>query len=183
VGSLLRWVIAQVVGLHDARDLCLVTAVAPMKGDRWTWVASAPHARPNTPPLSGPHTTTNAEGAADLAARLRDLVEVRRVAASDGPAYHALAVLPRVLAVLDDRLDPPDADYLAAVGPQLGVHVLRLLRPGVRPPASCGVCVDVDAAGRELVIRLAGRPAESRRGVPDGVPVRYARDLAELLDE
>src|SRR6266498_133562 len=113
--------------MHDPRDLCVAVAAAPAGSDRWTWVGAAPHARPGTPPLTGLHTTTTAEGAADLIARLRHVIELRRMVARGGPAHHASAVLPRILAVLDDRLGAPGADALTAAGPQLGVHVLRLL--------------------------------------------------------
>jgi hypothetical protein len=167
--------------LHDSRDLCVAAAVAPVGADRWSWISSLPHARPGTAPLSGPHTATNAEGATDLVARLRDLVEVRRRAASAGPGHLALAVLPAVIAVIDDRLGARDAEYVSAAGPPLGVHVLRLLRPSDRPPPSCAICVDVDPAGAELGVRIAGRPEATRNGVPDGVALAYTRDLANTL--
>jgi len=182
VSALLRWLLAQAMVLHDARDLCLAVAAAPVGADRWTWLASAPHGRPGCPPISGPHWANNAEGSADLVARLRHVIEVRRVAAGGGPAHHASAVLPRVLAVIDDQLGAPDTDFVCGVGPQLGVHVVRLLGPTVDrpPPANCAICVDVTEDSRELVVRAAGQPAASI-GVPDGVPVDYVRNLADTL--
>jgi tRNA A-37 threonylcarbamoyl transferase component Bud32 len=177
IGALLRWILVQTMVLHDARDLCLAVAAAPHGNDRWTWIANAPHARPGNPPLSGPHTANNDEGAAYLVRRLRELVEVRQVAASSGPA---LVAHPRVLAVIDDRFDVPDAEFVSAAGPRLGVHVIRLIRPTDRPPASCAVCLDVDPAGQELVLHIAGQP-RGPAGTVDGVPLGYARDLAETL--
>ncbi len=176
IGALLRWILAQSMVLHDARDLCLAVAAEPLGADRWTWVANAPHARPGNPPLSGPHTANNSEGAAYLVRRLRELVEVRQVAASSGPS---LVALPRVLAVIDDRFDVQDAEFVSAAGPRLGVHVIRLIRPTDRPPSSCAICLDVDPAGLELTLHIAGR--HSQTGTVDGVPLGYARELAETL--
>lgn len=181
VNELLRWMVTQAIALHDFRDLCLATAVQPIGNDRWTWISTAPHARPGTPPLRGPHTAMNSEGASDLVSRLNDLIEIRRQAASAGPAHHSLVVLPRVLAVIDDRLGAPGADQLTAQGPRLGVHVLRLIAPSAQPPAGCGICVDVEGSARHLVIHIAGRPGGGRTGTADGVSVAFARDLVEAV--
>jgi hypothetical protein len=179
VSALLRWLLAQAMVLHDARDLCLAIAADPVGDDRWTWVASAPHARPGTPPISGPHWANTGEGASYLVARLRGVVEVRRAAAGGGPAHRASAVLPRVLAVIDDRLGAPDADFVTGYGPQLGVHVVRLVgSPDRSPPASCGMCVDV--RGNDLAVHTA-RQGSAAVGVADGVGTEYVRDIAETL--
>ena len=177
-----RWLIAQTAALHDPRDLCMVVAAAPSEGERWTWASSMPHARPTNRPLSGPHLTTNPEGAADLGARLRELVEVRRTAAADGPTHGALVTLPRVLAILDDRLRSPHSDYITALGGSLGVHTVRLIAPGARPPEACGLLIELDPSGNSLVVHLADRPGP-HTGVPDTVSSRYIRDFTDFLPE
>lgn len=176
---LVRWLLTQAAVLHDARDLCLAVSAGPTDDERWTWVSSLPHARPATPPLTGPHLATTRDGALDLTARLRRLVEVRRAAAAD-PRARQLVALPRVLAVLDDRLGGVDAEFITAVGGSLGVHVVRLLPPEARPPASCRLCIDLDPTGQTLRVWVAGRSG-SQNGVPDGVSASYVREVADLL--
>jgi hypothetical protein len=177
---LLRWVLAQAIGLHSAADLTVAAAVAPGP-DSLDWLGLAPHARPWAAPLSGRHVVSTADDAFSLASELREVIEIRRLAGSRGPEHRSLAVQPRVLAVLDDRLGIPGLDYLATAGPPLGVHVVRLVRATDRAPASCSICVDVDRGGREVVIHLAGRPGESWTATPDAVSIPYTRDLTETL--
>ncbi len=177
-----RWLIAQLAALHDPRDLCLAAAVAPAGGERWTWLSSVPHARPRTPPLSGTHLATTEEGARDLGIRLLDLVEIRRAAVADTPAQHALIRMPRVVAVLDEKLLGAEADAIAAAGDPLGVHVVRLLGPAGRPAPHCRRCVDLDPSGTGMTVHTAGRKG-AQLGAPDGVSAAYARQVTELLDE
>jgi len=182
---LVRWLLTQAAVLHDARDLCVAVAAGPTDDERWTWVSSLPHARPATPPLTGPHVATTRDGAVDLTARLRRLVEVRRAAAAD-PRTRQLLALPRVVAVLDDRLNGVSApamdaaEFVTAAGGGLGVHVVRLLPPEARPPASCRLCIDLDPSGQTLTVWVAGRNG-AQKGVPDGVSAAYVREIADLL--
>ncbi|EXG79951.1 protein kinase domain-containing protein [Cryptosporangium arvum] len=178
---LARWLITQAAVLHDARDLSIAVAAGVTDDERWAWVQSLPHARPATPPLAGPHVAPTRDAALDLTSRLRQLVEVRRAAAAD-PRARQLLSLPRVLAVLDDRLGGPDAEFVTAVGGNLGVHVVRLLPPEARPPASCRLCIDLDPSGQTLTVWVAGRNG-AQKGVPDGVSAQYAHEVAELLAE
>jgi hypothetical protein len=122
---------------------------------------------------------TNRDGAIELTSRLRQLVEVRRSAAVD-PRARQLAALPRVVAVLDDRLGGVDTEFITAVGGPLGVHVVRLLPPEARPPASCRLCIDIDPNGTTLTVWVAGR-AGAQSGVPDGVSPAYVREVAAML--
>ena len=176
---LVRWLLTQAAVLHDARDLCLAAAISPWEAERWSWVSTLPHARPGTPPLAGPHTAITRDGAIDLTARLRHLVEVRRAAAAD-PRARQLAALPRVVAVLDDRLGGIDTEFITAAGGGLGVHVVRLLPPEARPPSSCRLCIDLDPNGTTLTVWVAGRTG-AQTGVPDGVGLGYVREVASLL--
>ena len=178
---LVRWLLAQAAVLHDARDLCLAAAVSPWDAERWTWISTLPHGRPATPPLAGPHTATTRDGALDLTARLRHLVEIRRSAAAD-PRARQLAALPRVVAILDDRLGGVDTEFITAAGGALGVHVVRLLPPDGRPPASCRLCIDLDPNGTTLTVWVAGRSG-AQNGVADGVSTGYVREVASLLAE
>jgi hypothetical protein len=178
---LVRWLLTQAAVLHDSRDLGLAVAISPEQNENWSWVAALPHARPATPPLAGPHVATSREGALDLTARLRHLVEVRRTAAAD-PRARQLAALPRVVAVLDDRLGGLDTEFITAAGGGLGVHVVRLLAPEARPPASCRLCIDLDPNGNTLTVWVAGRSG-AQSGVPDGVSPAYVREVAALLAE
>jgi len=57
-----------ITGQDDWR-LCLAAAVAPTPTRNWLWLNWLPHARPTTPPLSGPHVATDACGV--TAARFR----------------------------------------------------------------------------------------------------------------
>ncbi|TQS45486.1 protein kinase domain-containing protein [Cryptosporangium phraense] len=176
---LVRWILTQAAVLHDARDLSIALAAGPTDDERWAWVPSLPHARPATPPLSGTHVATTRDGALDLTTRLRQLVEVRRAAAGD-PRARQLLALPRVVAVLDDRLGGPDSEFVTAAGGSLGVHVVRLLPPEARPPASCRLCIDLDPRGQTLTVWVAGRNG-AQSGVPDGVSALYVREVADLL--
>lgn len=176
---LVRWLITQAAVLHDSRDLCLAVAAGVTDDERWAWVSSLPHARPATPPLAGPHTAHTRDGALDLTGRLRHLVESRRAAAAD-PRARQLLSLPRVLAVIDDRLGAPDAEFVTAAGGNLGVHVVRLLPPEARPPASCRLCIDLDPSGQTLTVWVAGHNG-AQKGVPDGVSAQYVREVADLL--
>jgi tRNA A-37 threonylcarbamoyl transferase component Bud32 len=176
---LVRWLLTQAAVLHDARDLSLVVAASPWDTERWNWVSTLPHARPSTPPLNGPHVATTRDGALDLSSRLRYLVDVRRNAAAD-PRARQLAALPRVLAVLDDRLGARDPEFITAMGGSLGVHVVRLLQPEARLPPSCRLCVDVDPNGNALTVWVAGQ-SNAQTGVPDGVSTAYVREVASLL--
>ncbi|GAA3396707.1 serine/threonine-protein kinase [Cryptosporangium minutisporangium] len=178
---LVRWLLTQAAVLHDARDLCIAVSAGPTDDERWTWVSSLPHARPATPPLTGPHLATTRDGALDLTARLRRLVEVRRAAAAD-PRARQLVSLPRVVAVLDDRLGGVDAEFITAVGGGLGVHVVRLLPPEARTTPSCRLCIDLDPSGQTLTVWVAGR-TNSQIGVTDGVSAAYVREMADLLAE
>ncbi|MCW2504208.1 MAG: Serine/threonine protein kinase [Actinomycetia bacterium] len=178
---LLRWILAQAIGLHSPADLAIAAAIVPSAPDPLAWLSAAPHARPWTPLLSGRHVVNSPSEASSLVGELRELIEVRRIAAARGSEHRTLAVVPRILAVLDDRLGVPGVDYLCTAGPPLGVHVVRLVRSSERAPASCSICVDVDRSGREVVIHLAGRPGEAWSATPDGVSLPYARDLTDAL--
>jgi S-DNA-T family DNA segregation ATPase FtsK/SpoIIIE len=181
IAPVLRWIMAQLVGLHDSRDLSIVAAIEPAWADAWGWLVAAPHARPWTAPVAGAHVATSAEGAAELIGKLREVIELRRLAAAGGPAHRDIAIQPRVLAVLDNRLCGPDAEYVSMAGPALGVHVVRLVPASERAPASCSICIDIDPDGDEVVIHVASRPGESWSGAPDGVSVAYARDITDAL--
>jgi hypothetical protein len=179
---LLRWMVIQAAALHDARDLCIAVAAEPRGGERWGWLHSLPHSRPNAPPLSGPHLATTGEAAGDLGRRLSMLAMTRQQAASGNPAHLAVVTLPRVLAVLDDRLTVSDRDRLTVFGSQLGIHCLRLLGPGEPVPQGVGVIVDTAEDGG-LTVRHAGTGPAGISGLADGVDAQYVKDLADELAE
>jgi Protein kinase domain len=163
--AIATWAICQLVARHSARALCLATALAPTRSESWMWLNWLPNARPDTPPLSGPHVATSAEAAADLMDRLRTLSRQRVQLGADGP---------RMLAVLDVRLGArPDDPAL----PGSGVPVLYVARPGDPAPAGAST---VDVATGLCRAIVAGRVAD---GVPDLVPSGYGRDVADLLPD
>jgi len=164
----LRWLLAQVVARHAARDVCLAVAAAPAPDESWLWVNWLAHARPGTPPISGPHVATTAEAGADLVDRLRALVRTRTTGAGS---------VPRVFAVLDDRLGLVDGFGLVEAG-RYGVHILALLRPGAPVPPGTST-VDISADGRACGVARPGYP--DLDGGPDLVPASYPRELADLL--
>jgi len=123
--GVLRWLVAQVVARHDARDVCLVCALAPVPGETWLWLNWLPHTRPTTPPVAGPHIATTAETAADLGDRLRAVVSAR----GDDPAQR----WPAVVAVLDERLAITPVAWPQAA--RAGVHLVYALRPHTPDPA------------------------------------------------
>jgi hypothetical protein len=154
--GVLRWLVAQVVARHDARDVCLVCALAPVPGETWLWLNWLPHARPATPPVTGPHIATTAEAAADLGQRLRAVVSAR----GDDPAQR----WPAVVAVLDERLGITPVPWPQAA--HAGVHLVYALRP--QTPDPDGV-VTLDLAS----------PAWS----PTSVDQAYVRDLSDDLPD
>jgi hypothetical protein len=167
----LGWLLAQLVARHAARDVCLALAAAPGPDESWLWVNWLAHARPTTPPISGPHVATTAEASADLVDRLRALVRTRARGADPSP---------RVFAVLDDRLglvDGPGRLDLVEAG-RYGVHVLALLREGQPVPTGVST-VDVSADLRGCEVSRPGYPGLD--GVPDVVPASYGRQVADLL--
>ncbi len=174
---LLRWLIAQCVVLHAARDLCLVAALAQTPTENWQWLNWLPHARPTTPPISGLHAATRDTFAADLHVRLWDLVKLRVRVAGD-----ARAVYPRVLAVLDEALDPAAREIAAAAAGRYGVHVVYLAPPETPLPAGTAACLDVDPDGRTCRLLLPGNPA-GVAGVADGVNTAYVRGLTSQLPD
>jgi hypothetical protein len=159
------WVICQAVAGHPARALCLAAALVPTPSRNWLWLNWLPNARPDTPPLSGPHIATSAEAAAELGAAESAL----------GPtALGPTALGPTVLGVLDTRLGaPPDDPAL----PGSGIPVLYLARPGDPAPADAST---VDVAGGRCRVIVGGRIAD---GVPDLVPYGYGREVADLLPD
>ena len=172
-----RWLIAQCVTLHAPRDLCLVAAIGQNASENWQWVNWLPHARPTTPPISGLHAATRDTFAADLNVRLWDLVKLRVRVAGD-----ARAVYPRVLAVLDDRLDPGARELAGAAAGRYGVHVVYLAAPDAPVPANTAACLDIDADGRACRLQLPGSPA-AVLAVPDGVTTAYVRGITSLLPD
>jgi serine/threonine protein kinase len=173
----LRWIIAQCVVLHAPRDLCLVAAVAQTPGENWQWLNWLPHARPTTPPISGLHAATRDTFAADLNVRLWDLVKLRVRVAGD-----ARAVYPRVLAVLDERLDPGARELAGAAAGRYGVHIVHLAPPDAPLPAGTAACLDIDPTGRGCRLLLPGNPAPFV-GVPDGVSTAYVRGITSQLPD
>jgi tRNA A-37 threonylcarbamoyl transferase component Bud32 len=174
---LLRWLITQCVTLHAPRDLCLVAALGQTPSENWQWLNWLPHARPTTPPISGLHAATRDTFAADLGVRLWDLVKLRVRVAGD-----ARAVYPRVLAVLDERLDPGARDIAGSSAGRYGVHIVYVTAPEVSPPPGAAAVLDVDADGRGCRLLLPGAPAPVV-GVPDGVSTAYARGTTSLLPD
>ncbi len=174
---LLRWLIAQCVILQAPRDLCLVAALAQTPTENWQWLNWLPHARPNTPPISGLHAATRDTFAADLGVRLWDLVKLRVRVAGDSRAVH-----PRVLAVLDERLDPGARDIAGAAAGRYGVHIIYVTAPQAPPPAGASAVLDVDADGRGCRLLVPGAPAPIV-GVPDGVSTAYARGTTSQLPD
>jgi len=173
----LRWLIAQCVIMHAPRDLCLVAAVAQTPSENWQWLNWLPHARPTTPPISGLHAATRDTFAADLNVRLWDLVKLRVRVAGD-----ARAVYPRVLAVLDERLDPGARDIAGAAAGRYGVHVVYLAPSDAPPPAGAAACLDIDPSGRSCRLLLPGNPTPFI-GVPDGVSTAYVRGITSQLPD
>ncbi len=173
----LRWLIAQCVVMHAPRDLCLVAALAQTPSENWQWLNWLPHARPTTPPISGLHAATRDTFAADLNVRLWDLVKLRVRVAGD-----ARAVYPRVLAVLDERLDPGARDIAGAAAGRYGVHVVYLAPPDAPLPAGTAACLDIDPGGRSCRLLLPGNPTPVH-GVPDAVSTAYVRGITSLLPD
>jgi len=157
--------IGPLVAGHDDRRLCLAAALAPTTSRNWLWLNWLPHARPSTPPLSGPHVATDAEAAADLFARLRGLVATRAALGESGPP---------VVAVLDTRLGVrPDDPSLHG----FGVHVVFLTGPRERVPARVST---VDVSGGRCRVAAFGTVVD---GMPDLVPPGYGREVADRMSE
>jgi serine/threonine protein kinase len=173
----LRWLIAQCVVMHAPRDLCLVAALAQTPSENWQWLNWLPHARPTTPPISGLHAATRDTFAADLHVRLWDLVKLRVRVAGD-----ARAVYPRVLAVLDEQLDPAAREIAGAAAGRYGVHVVYLAPPDAPLPAGTAACLDLDPDGRSCRLLLPGNPTPVP-GIPDGVSTAYVRGITSLLPD
>jgi hypothetical protein len=160
--GLVRWLLAQAVARHAARDLCLAVVLAPTPDETWLWVNWLPHARPTTPPLSGPHVATTPEAAVDLLTRLGALM-----AGGGGP----------VLAVIDSRLATLDLPGLAAAS-RAGIHVVALLAPGTPTPYGMST---VDIIGGVIRHGVAGQPPV--QGEMETVPTAYLRALADRLPD
>jgi Protein kinase domain len=168
--AFVRWLVAQIAVRHRDRDVCLVGALEPRPDERWLWFNWLPHARPSNPPVAGPHLATTLEAAADLLARLRDVVADRR--AHPGP-------YPLVMAVLDGQLGISCDDSALAGAPGLGVHVVHLLGPADCAPAKMST-LDLAAGLTTLVHRRPNHPPVT--AVPDHVPPTYTRTLGALHD-
>lgn len=167
VAGCVRWLLAQTVAYHALRDVCLACAVAPEPAENWLWLNWLPHARPTAPPLAGPHVATTAQSAADLVARLHALVAIR----GDDPH-------PRVLAILDQRLGAPAADF--AMAGRAGVHVLALAPP--EQPAPYGMStLDISPDGLRCRLSVAGEPTLD--GDLEAVDTGYVRQLADHLSD
>jgi hypothetical protein len=149
-----RWLLAQVMSRHEARDVCLAAALAPAPGEGWLWVNWLPHARPSTPPVRGPHVATTVEAAADLVGRLHGV----------GGDH------PRVVAILDTRLG------LTPEPLRRGVHPVYLLPAGAATSMST-----VDVVPGSCRLTRAGQPPVD--GTLDGVTTAYVRELVDLLAE
>jgi serine/threonine-protein kinase len=169
VAGLVRWLLAQVVVRHDARDICVVGALAPVPDESWLWLNWLPHARPSTLPVSGPHIATTPAAAADLTGRLQTVAEARR----EDPGPH----WPAIFALLDQRLGVPIDEWLQ-VG-RLGVHVVCLIRPheAVRGDVSI---VDVTTPDGRAVARVSGVTGPCDLHLVDQA---YARELADILGD
>jgi hypothetical protein len=159
------WLVCQAVARRPSRTLCLAAALAPVQAETWLWVNWLPHARPGTPPLSGPHVATGPEAAADLMARLRGVVRSRAELGPGGPS---------VLAVLDTRLGARP-DERSMYGP--GVLPLYVARPGDPVPPGAST-VDVSRGRCRVVVG-----AVTTDGVPDLVPPGYGREVADLMPD
>lgn len=168
--GLVRWLLAQAVARHRARHLCLVCVLAPVASDGWMWVNWLPHARPDNPPVVGPHYATSAETGADLIARLQAVLADRRAGIGTRS--------PRVLAIVDAAFgfgwDLPGLAEAASHG----VDLVAVAPPGSRAPAGVST-LDITAAGATLT-RSDGATVTGR---VEQVEARYVRDLAELLPE
>jgi len=173
VAGNVRWLVAQAVTRHRPRDLCLVHAVEPTDDESWLWVNWLPHARPSTPPVSGPHVATVPEAAADLLIRLRSLVSARR-------AEEAGRWSTRVLGVLDGQLGVRPHDVGLAEAGRYGVHLVYLLRPGELVPAGVST-LDLGDDGTSCRLTRVGAPPVD--GVSDVVSGPYVRDLVDLLPD
>jgi hypothetical protein len=161
--AMATWLVAQLVTGQDDWRLCLAAAVAPTPTRNWLWLNWLPHARPTTPPLSGPHVATDTEAAADLVARLRDVAATRAALGPSGPA---------VVAVLDTRLGArPDDPSLR------GLHLVFLARPG--DPVPTGMST-VDVSGGLCRVTVSGSVVD---GAPDLVPPGYGRAVADRMSE
>ena len=161
--AMATWLVAQLVTGQDDWRLCLAAAVAPTPTRNWLWLNWLPHARPTTPPLSGPHVATDGEAAADLLARLRGVVATRAVLGASGPS---------VVALLDARLGArPDDPSLR------GLRLVFLARPGEPVPAGMSI---VDVSTGRCRVTASGRVVD---GVPDLVPPGYGRAVADRMSE
>jgi hypothetical protein len=161
--AMATWLVAQLVTGQDDWRLCLAAAVAPTPTRNWLWLNWLPHARPTTPPLSGPHVATDGEAAADLLARLRGVVATRAALGASGPS---------VVALLDARLGArPDDPSLR------GLRLVFLARPGEPVPAGMSI---VDVSTGRCRVTASGRVVD---GVPDLVPPGYGRAVADRMSE
>jgi S-DNA-T family DNA segregation ATPase FtsK/SpoIIIE len=193
----LRWLLAQAVTRHRARDVCLACAVAPHAEENWLWLNWLPHARPGNPPVVGPHVATAVDAAADLVARLGGLAAARAEQASRLDPAHRLDPADRldradradladgeapirVLAVLDSRLGLRPDDARLADAHRHGLHVVHLLDAGDAAPGMSTLDLSTDMTWCRLT-RAEHDAAEE--GVPDAVGAAYPRDLAELLPD
>jgi hypothetical protein len=161
--AMASWLVAQLVAGNDDRQLCLAAALAPTATRNWLWLNWLPHARPSTPPLSGPHVATDGVAAADLLTRLRDVVATRAALGASGPS---------VVAVLDTRLGarPGDASLR-------GLHLVFLARPGEPVPAGMST---VDVSGGRCRVVVSGTVVD---GVPDLVPPGYGRAVVDRMSD
>jgi predicted Ser/Thr protein kinase len=165
--GLVRWVLAQAVAGHAIRDLCVIAALAPVPGETWLWAGWLPHARPTTPPVSGPHLASVPDDAADLVRRVWAVVQARGVASA-----------PRVLAVVDSRLATLDLSTLTGL-PRAGVDLVILLAPGMPTPYGMSTLDLLD--GGRCRLAVAGQPAVD--GTADSVGTAYVRELADHLPD
>jgi serine/threonine-protein kinase len=171
----IRWLLAQMVARHRRPELCLACAAAPSREENWLWVNWLPHARPDTAPLSGPHVATAVDTAADLLDRLGGLVAQRRAAPAASPPG------PRVLAVLDTRLEVRTDDPRLDRAERAGVHIVYRL-PADEPAPPHMSTLDLLAERPACRLRRSGFPPEPD-AVPDLVSTAYVRALAGALPD
>lgn len=174
--GVLRWLVAQLVAASSPRLVCLAAALSPVPGENWLWLHWLAHARPSTPPLSGPHVATTEHAADDLVARLRALIRSRLDSRGDR--------WPAVVAFLDSRLGVQPADWADAGA--AGVHVAYLVRPHATIPEGMAALELGPAAAAE-----APTVAGDEAGTPDlpatwsatTVDHEFVREILDLLPD
>ncbi|WP_129339691.1 FtsK/SpoIIIE domain-containing protein, partial [Cellulomonas endophytica] len=150
-----RALVARLVALAAPADLVVAAVLSSSSAPGWAWAAWLPHTADAGSPLAGSHLASSPAAAADLVARVEEVVASRRGGPHRGPGGRGAGggtagggSRPALLVVVEDDA-PADRGALvrlAEEGPAVGVHVLWCASGVPALPSACRTFLAVGGA-------------------------------------